>query len=34
MNGKELLAHVRTLTAQLEEGEKEVFFDEAEKEGF
>jgi hypothetical protein len=34
MNGKELLAHVRALTAQMDDGEKEKFYDEAEKEGF
>jgi hypothetical protein len=34
MNGRELAAHIRKLTAQLEEGEKEQFYEEAEKEGF
>ena len=34
MSGKELFAHVRALTAQMEEGEKETFYEEAEKEGF
>ena len=34
MNPKELAAHIRTLTAQYTEGEKEEFLDEAEKEGF
>jgi hypothetical protein len=34
MTGQELLAHVRALTAEMEEGEKEKFYDEAEKEGF
>ena len=34
MNGKELLAHVRALTAQMDEEEKEKFYDKAEKEGF
>ena len=33
MGGKELATHIRTLTAQLEEEEKEKFYDEAEKEG-
>jgi hypothetical protein len=34
MNGRELAAHIRKLTSQLEEGEKEQFYEEAEKEGF
>ena len=34
MNGKELFAHVRALTALMEEKEKEMFYEEAEKEGF
>lgn len=34
MNPKELYAHVRALTAMMDEKEKEEFYDEAEKEGF
>jgi hypothetical protein len=34
MNRKELLAHVQALTVQMDDGEKEFFFDEAKKEGF
>jgi hypothetical protein len=34
MSGKELLTHIRALTAEMDEGEKEKFYDEAEKEGF
>ena len=34
MNAKELYAHIRSLTAQMDEEEKERFYDEAEKEGF
>jgi hypothetical protein len=34
MNGKELLAHVRALTTQMDDGEKEKFYDEAKKKGF
>ena len=34
MNGKELLAHIRSLTMQMDDDEKEKFYDEAEKEGF
>jgi hypothetical protein len=34
MNGKELLAHIRSLTMDMDAEEKEKFYDEAEKEGF
>jgi hypothetical protein len=34
MKGKELHAHVRSLLAQMEEKDKEYFFDDAAKEGF
>ena len=34
MNGKELHAHIRSLTAEMDEEEKEKFYEEAEKEGF
>ena len=34
MNAKELYAHIRSLTAQMDDEEKERFYDEAEKEGF
>jgi hypothetical protein len=34
MNGKELLAHIRSLTTNMDDEEKEKFYDEAEKEGF
>jgi Ty3 transposon capsid-like protein/Zinc knuckle len=34
MNGKELLAHIRSLTMHMDDDEKEKFYDEAEKEGF
>jgi hypothetical protein len=34
MNGRELAAHIRKLTAELAEEEKEQFYAEAEKEGF
>ena len=34
MNAKELYAHIQSLTAQMDEEEKERFYDEAEKEGF
>jgi hypothetical protein len=34
MKGKELHAHVRALLAQMEEGDKEEFFEDASKEGF
>ena len=34
MNAKELYAHIRSLTAQMDDDEKERFYDEAEKEGF
>ena len=34
MTAKELTAHIRSLTALLNEEEKTEFYDEAEKEGF
>ena len=34
MGAKELYTHIRTLTAQMSEEEKEEFYQEAEKEGF
>ena len=34
MTAKELTAHIRSLTALLNEDEKTEFYDEAEKEGF
>jgi hypothetical protein len=34
MKGKELHAHVRALLAQMEEEDKNEFFDDAAKEGF
>ena len=34
MSPKELYAHVRPITDQMDEKEKEVFYEEAEKEGF
>ena len=34
MNAKELYAHIWSLTAQMDDKEKERFYDEAEKEGF
>ena len=34
MNAKELYAHIQSLTAQMDDEEKERFYDEAEKEGF
>ena len=34
MNPKELVAHIRSVTAQMGPEEKEEFLDEAEKEGF
>ena len=34
MNAKELYAHIQSLTAQMDDDEKERFYDEAEKEGF
>ena len=34
MNPKELVAHIRSVTAQMGPDEKEEFLDEAEKEGF
>ena len=34
MNMKELYAHIQSLTAQMDDEEKERFYDEAEKEGF
>ena len=34
MNAKELYAHIRSLTAQMDNEEKERFYDEAEKESF
>ena len=34
MTAKELMAHIRSLTALLNEEEKTEFYDEAEKEGF
>ena len=34
MNAKELYAHIRSLTAQMDDDEKERFYDKAEKEGF
>ena len=34
MNAKELYTHIRSLTALMNEEEKEEFYDEAEKEGF
>ena len=34
MNPKELVAHIRSITAQMGLEEKEEFLDEAEKEGF
>ena len=34
MNGKELHTHIQSLTAMMDEEEKEKFYDEAEKEGF
>ena len=34
MNAKELYAHIRSLMAQMDDEEKEKFYDEAEKEGF
>ena len=34
MNGKELHTHICSLTAMMDEEEKEKFYDEAEKEGF
>ena len=34
MDAKELYAHIRSLTAQMDDEEKERFYDKAEKEGF
>ena len=34
MNAKELYAHIRSLMAQMDDEEKERFYDEAEKEDF
>ena len=34
MKGKELSAHIRTLLAQMEDADKEEFFDDAAKSGF
>jgi hypothetical protein len=34
MGAKELYVHVRTLTALMDQDEKEQFYNEAEKEGF
>ena len=34
MNAKELYTHIRSLTALMNEEEKEEFYDEAKKEGF
>ena len=34
MNRKELYAHIQSLTAEMDEEEKEKFYEEAEKEGF
>ena len=34
MSGKELHAHIRTLTAEMDDEEKEKFYDEAEEKGF
>ena len=34
MNGKELHAHIWSLTAEMDEEEKEKFYEEAKKEGF
>ena len=34
MNAKELYAHIQSLTAQMDDEEKERFYDEAEKDGF
>jgi hypothetical protein len=34
MKGKELHAHVRALLAQMEDQDKEEFFEDASKEGF
>ena len=34
MTAKELTAHIRALTAMMNDGEKEEFYEEAEKEGF
>ena len=34
MKGKELHAHVRALLAQMEEADKEEFYNDAAKEGF
>ena len=34
MKGKELSAHIRTLLAQMEDADKEEFFDDAAKAGF
>ena len=34
MKGKELHAHIRSLTALMDEEEKEKFYDEAEEKGF
>jgi zinc knuckle protein len=34
MNGKELFAHVRSITMEMDEDEKEKFYEEAKKEGF
>ena len=34
MNAKKLYAHIQSLTAPMDDEEKERFYDEAEKEGF
>ena len=34
MNAKELYAHIWSLTTQMDDEEKERFYDKAEKEGF
>ena len=34
MNAKELCAYIRSITAQLDEGERKKFYDELKKEGF
>ena len=34
MSGKELYTHIRSLTVQMDEEEKEIFLNEAEEEGF
>ena len=34
MNRKELHAHIQSLTAEMDEEEKEKFYEEAKKEGF